>query len=68
MKLLSEKEAAAVLNCSIHTLQKNRRIGSPIPYIKIGRSVRYKLVDIEHYIEAQTYTHTAQYGGGSDEK
>ena len=66
MRLLTEKEAAVLLNCSIHTLQKNRRIGGFIPYLKIGRSVRYKRQDIEAYIEQRLYTSTTQYNGGED--
>lgn len=64
--LLSEKEAARILGCSIFKLQKDRRIGSPIPYIKIGRSVRYKLEDIESYIDQQRFSSTSQYGGPSN--
>jgi hypothetical protein len=29
-----------------------------IPYIKIGRSVRYKAADIEAFLNAQTHLHT----------
>lgn len=64
--LLHEKEAARFLGCSIFKLQKDRRIGSPIPYIKVGRSVRYKLQDIEAYLESQRFTSTSQYGGGHE--
>ncbi len=63
--LLHEKEAARYLGCSIYKLQKDRRVGSPIPYIKVGRSVRYKLQDIEAYLENQRFTSTSQYGGGN---
>ena len=65
MKLLSETEAALKLGCSIHKMQKDRRIGSPVPFIKIGRSVRYKLADIEAYLEQQRFTSTSQYNGGN---
>ena len=64
--ILCEKQAARFLGCSIYKLQKDRRIGSPIPYIKVGRSVRYKLQDIEAYLESQRFTSTSQYGGGND--
>lgn len=66
MRLLTEKEAAALLNCSIHKLQRDRRIGSPIPFLKIGRSVKYRLSDIEAYLEKQRFTSTSQYPGGQD--
>jgi hypothetical protein len=64
MELFTETEAALKLGCSIHKMQKDRRVGSPIPFIKIGRSVRYKLVDIEAYIEQQRFTSTSEYNGG----
>ncbi|MCB1783732.1 MAG: helix-turn-helix domain-containing protein [Alphaproteobacteria bacterium] len=67
-KLLTEKDAAQMLGCSVHKMQKDRRIGSPLPFVKIGRSVKYRLSDLESYIEQQSYTSTAQYNGGHDGK
>jgi len=60
-KLLNEHEAAEILGCSCWKLQKDRRNGSPIPYRKIGRSVRYADSDILAYLEAQTFSNTSQY-------
>ena len=62
--LIDEKQTAAMLGCSIHKLQKDRRIGSPIPYIKIGRSVKYRVADIEAYLEKQAFNSTSEYDGG----
>ncbi len=59
--LITEKETATMLGCSIYKLQKDRRIGSPIPYIKIGRSVRYRIEDIQSYLDSQCFTSTTQY-------
>ncbi|MDB5491910.1 MAG: DNA-binding protein [Micavibrio sp.] len=59
--LLTEREAAAVLGCSIHKMQKDRRTGSPIPYKKIGRSVRYDPCDLQAYLQQQTFTSTSAY-------
>lgn len=67
MRLLNENEAAALLNCSIHKLQKDRRTGSDLPFLKVGRSVRYDLSDVEAYIESRKFTSTSQYQGGCDE-
>jgi predicted DNA-binding transcriptional regulator AlpA len=66
-RLINEKEAALILGCSIHKMQKDRRVGSPIPFIKVGRSVRYKRRDIEAYLEQQYFTSTSEYGGGNHE-
>ncbi|MFC4271794.1 helix-turn-helix domain-containing protein [Sneathiella chungangensis] len=65
--LLNEKEAALRLGCSIYKLQKDRRIGSPIPFLKIGRSVRYQIEDIDAYMERQRFTSTMEYVGGRDD-
>ncbi len=61
-KLVKEDVAAAVLGCSIHKLQRDRRIGSPIPFVKIGRSVRYDVDSLEEYVRQRTFTSTSQYG------
>lgn len=63
--LVNEQKAAEILNVSIHKLQKDRRIGSPIPYIKCGRSVKYDVADIESYIEQQKFRSTSEYKGGA---
>ena len=64
--LLCEKEVARIIGCSIFKLQKDRRQGSPIPFIKVGRSVRYRLRDIEIYLNNREFTSTSQYRGGSN--
>lgn len=66
MQLLNEKQAAHMLGCSIHKMQRDRRIGSPIPYIKIGKSVRYKTEDIQSYLQEQRFCSTSEYAGGSN--
>jgi predicted DNA-binding transcriptional regulator AlpA len=66
--LLTEKAAAHFLGCSIYKLQKDRRIGSQIPYIKIGRSVRYEQSALENYIKKRTFKSTAEYLGGNYER
>lgn len=60
--LISEKELATLLGCSTHKLQRDRRVGSPIPYIKVGRSVKYRLSDVQAYLEKQCFVSTSQYG------
>lgn len=66
MKLISEQEAAKMLGCSVHKMQRDRQIGSPIPFVKIGRSVKYRYDHIIEYIESQSYTSTSQYDGACD--
>lgn len=64
--LFNERQAAHFLGCSIFKLQRDRRIGSPMPYVKIGRNIRYRLSELEAYLQKHSYTSTSQYGGGQD--
>lgn len=64
MTLLNEKEAAIFLGCSIHKMQRDRRKGSPVRFVKIGSSVKYRMSDLENYIQSQTFNSTSEYGGG----
>lgn len=48
-------EVADYLSISVRTLAKWRSIGSPnIPYIKVGRCIRYKKSDLEAYLDEHT--------------
>ena len=53
-ELLSEKEVAKIYKINVRTLQRERSMGIGIPYVKIGRRVRYKRSDIEQYIKHHT--------------
>ena len=64
-KLLTEKEAAAKLGWKVSNLQQRRHRGLPPPYVKIGRSVRYREEDIEAYINA-SIVHPVVEDGGHD--
>lgn len=64
--LLNERQAAHFLGCSVFKLQRDRRIGSPLPYVKIGRNVRYRLLELEAYLQQRTFTSTSQYDGGKN--
>lgn len=48
--LLTEQEAAERLRLSSRTLRKARAMGT-LPYVLIGRSVRYTVSDLESFIE-----------------
>ena len=52
--LLTEKEAAQILNCSVSSLQRDRHINGNnprIPYVKIGRLVRYDADVLQRVID-----------------
>jgi len=45
-RLMLEGEVAKVLGCSVQTLRNNRQQRKGLPYVKIGRNVRYTPADI----------------------
>jgi excisionase family DNA binding protein len=50
--LLTRKEAAEYLGCTEGTLATwkcSKRY--PLPYVKIGRNIRYRLVDLQDFVE-----------------
>ena len=51
-QLLTEDQAAERLNWSKKTLQRRRWEGNPPAFVKLGRTVRYSLRDLEAFIEA----------------
>lgn len=60
--LMTTAEAAKLLNVSVAFLERSRWSGSPpIKFVKVGpRAVRYKVEDLENYIESQTRTSTSE--------
>jgi excisionase family DNA binding protein len=53
--LLSEQEAAALLTCSPGTLSVWRSTGRyNLPFLKVGRMVRYRRADLLAWLEART--------------
>jgi predicted DNA-binding transcriptional regulator AlpA len=60
--LLNEIEAAAYLKCAVITLQKRRCRGDLPRHIKLGRSVRYRLCDLNAFIESGLRNSTSDDG------
>ena len=56
-QLFTEKEAAKLLAVAPGTLRVQRCVGASekglpmVPYLRIGRAVRYRLQDIQQYID-----------------
>lgn len=50
VQLLTEEQAAQALKLCVSTLRKERRAGN-LPYILIGRAVRYAPDDLSTFIE-----------------
>jgi Helix-turn-helix domain len=51
--LLTPREVSKLLKRAEQTLANDRFAGRGLPYVKIGRSVRYKLVDILALVESR---------------
>lgn len=49
---LTERAAADFIGLSVRTLQKRRFERQDPPYLKIGRSVRYRLEDLDAFLAA----------------
>ena len=52
-KYITEKEVSEITSRALSTLRNERFLGKGIPYIKIGKSVRYKLDDVIEYMESR---------------
>ena len=60
--LLTAEQAASILNVKVHTLccwRSTQRIA--LPYVKVGRCVRYRSEDIRAFVEGNLK------GGSSDD-
>ena len=51
-RLLTEIELSEVLNRKRSTLHRDRKLAIGVPYVKVGRHVRYRLSDVERYLAA----------------
>lgn len=49
---ISEKDAAKIMSVSVSTLRAHRCLRKGLPYIKVGRAVRYSLEDITNFMQA----------------
>ena len=59
-QLLTEVEAAKLLNVHFHSLAVWRSNGKHgIPFVKIGRAVRYRVADLLAWIDANTRNKSA---------
>ena len=58
--LLDEEAAAPLVGMTVSTLQKKRVTGDGPPYVKMGRSVRYRPDDLESFVAERVVTSTSQ--------
>lgn len=50
--VVNENQAAKIIGRAVQTLRNDRHLRQGPPYIKLGRSVRYKVGDLLDYIES----------------
>ena len=58
--VMTETQAAEYLQLSPRTLQSWRVSGDGPRFFKAGRNVRYRLTELESWIEAQSASHTSE--------
>jgi excisionase family DNA binding protein len=58
--LLREGDAASLLNLSTRTLQDWRVRGGGPKFRKLGRSVRYRLEDVQAYVNENVHQSTSE--------
>jgi hypothetical protein len=61
-RLLTSTKASELLGITPKSLANSRYTGTgiDIPYIKLGKVVRYKESDIQAYIKANTFNHIGE--------
>lgn len=59
-QMMNEHEAAQHLAVSIHALRQWRYKGGGPRYVKLGHSVRYRLADLEAYVQSNLRDNSAQ--------
>ena len=62
VRLLTETEAAHILNLKIVTLRRWRWAGRGLRFIKIGAAVRYDPADLDAFIEGSRRSSTSDAG------
>ncbi|GJE53796.1 helix-turn-helix transcriptional regulator [Methylobacterium thuringiense] len=60
--LLNEHDVALRQARSVRTLQNQRVQGGGIPYLKLGRAVRYRLSDVIAWEDARRFSNTSEEG------
>lgn len=51
-ELISTRELAELWSCSVRHIER-LKLENALPYLKLGKSVRFRLSDIEAWLDAQ---------------
>jgi predicted DNA-binding transcriptional regulator AlpA len=60
MTLMTQREAALAMQLSERTLERWRVAGDGPKFIRLGRSIRYRLTDIEAHIASRAVSSTSE--------
>ncbi len=58
--LTDQQQVAAYLGCSTAKLERDRWTGVGIPFLKVGRLVRYRKADVMAYVDGQVRSSTVE--------
>lgn len=64
---LKTEEAAKYLNVQPATLEQHRWRGTGPRFVKIGRSVRYRMADLEAFLEERVFSSTTEAQRGEEQ-
>ena len=54
LQTVDERQAAVITGFSVKGLQQRRWLGKPPTYLKVGRLVRYRISDLEQFLDSCT--------------
>ena len=54
LQTVDERQAAVITGFTVKGLQQRRWLGKPPTYLKIGRLVRYRVSDLEQFLDSCT--------------
>lgn len=60
--VLDTEAAARYIGLAASTLEKMRVAGGGVPFVKLGRAVRYRVCDLEQYLADRVRDNTSQAG------
>ncbi len=58
-KYITEVEVNKIIQRALPTLRNDRHLGRGIPYIRLGRSIRYDLADVISYMDQRKINTTS---------
>ena len=57
---LDTEAAARYIGLAVSTLEKLRVSGGGVPFVKLGRAVRYRVCDLDEYLASRVVVSTSE--------